>query len=59
MVNGDKTIINRTEPMTLNKTWKNAAFLEGIDKRIEARTDVIVVQIFDVNKNVWVCWLFL
>ena len=42
MVNGDKTIINRTEPMTLNKTWKNAALLAGIDPPIEARTAVIV-----------------
>ena len=51
MVNGDKTIINRTEPMTLNKTWKNAALLAGIDPPIEARTAVIVVPIFDPNKN--------
>ena len=51
MVNGDKTIINKTEPMTLNKTWKNAALLAGIDPPIEARTAVIVVPIFDPNKN--------
>ena len=50
MVNGDKTIINRTEPMTLNKTWKNAALLAGIDPPIEARTAVIVVPIFDFCK---------
>ena len=37
--------------MTLNKTWKNAALLAGIDPPIEARTAVIVVPIFDPNKN--------
>lgn len=52
IVNGDKTIINKIEPITLNKTWKKAALLAGIDPPIEARTAVIVVPIFDPNKMV-------
>lgn len=47
----NKTIINNSDPTTLNNTWKKAARLAGTVPPNEANTAVIVVPMLLPKRN--------